>query len=182
VLAHAVTSERSVCSPYQQILGQAFELLHPNVREAHLAPLVGKGQLDVLHGTFWLAPLLVGLMKLPAAGKEQPVKLSVAANDRNVEWNRSIGKSILRTYQHADGCRLVERNGPGSVSFELDIVDGALHYKQASMKLAGLTIPKGIMPRVAGVVGPTKFGWRVEVSVTWRGHLICRYGGELKRA
>jgi hypothetical protein len=51
-------------SPYDEILGEAFDTLHPNVRRAHEAPLSAEGTFDVVHGIHRVTRILVALMKL----------------------------------------------------------------------------------------------------------------------
>jgi hypothetical protein len=121
-------------------------------------------------------------MNLPQSGRSQQVRLHVAAAATQQEWSRQIGSSVLRTRQSALGSRLVERNGIGRVTFDLAVQDGALLYRQASIAVAGLVIPPFISPRVAARVSPEGPGWHVDVAVTWRGHLVCRYGGAMEVA
>jgi hypothetical protein len=171
---------KSRCSPYEAVLGEAFSSLHAHVRRAHLAPLRAEGALDVEHGAGWLARPLIWLMKLPAAGSGQPVRLEVAERGHELVWTRRIGESILRTHQRAHGARLVERLGLGRVSFELAVEDGALLYRQSAIHVAGLRVPSSLGPRVGAVVSATEEGWRVLVTVEWRGQRVCRYGGILR--
>jgi Domain of unknown function (DUF4166) len=167
----------ATCSPYQAILGDAFALVHAHVQRAHLAPLAAEGTVDVEHGSHWLAPLLIRLMKLPGAGRGQHVRLDVVVAGDEVEWRRQIGSSVLRTRQKAIGSRLLERSGIGCVAFELAVKDGALLYRQVAMSVAGMQIPSSMSPRVQARVSPAATGWHVEVVVTWRTHLLCRYAG-----
>ena len=168
------------CSPYEAILGDAFALLHPHVRRAHLAPLRAEGTIDVEHGAARLARPIVWLMKLPAAGLRQPVRLEVVDDGADLVWMRQIGGSTLRTRQRASGSRVVERLGLGGISFDLAVDAGALHYRHSSMHLGGLPAPMFLSPSVAAVVSPTAEGWRVEVTVTWRAQIVCRYAGEMR--
>jgi hypothetical protein len=46
-------------SPYQALLGEAFDTLHPNLRRAHEAPLNAQGNFDVVHGTHRVTGILV---------------------------------------------------------------------------------------------------------------------------
>jgi hypothetical protein len=181
LLATAVPGP-GTCSPYQIVLGEAFASLDARVRRGHLVPLAAEGTLDVWHGTGWLTPLMVRLMQLPAAGRRQPVRLDVTPIGADVEWTRRIGSSVLRTRQRAVGSLLVERHGMGRVSFALDVDEGALLYRQVSMHIAGLPVPSFVRPVVRARVSPAAGGWRVEVTVTWRGQLVCRYGGVLEPA
>ena len=120
---------------------------------------------------------MIWLMNLPAAGPRQPVRLDVAEDGSELVWTRRIGGSVLRTRQRANGSRLVERSGLGRVSFDLAVEDGALLYRQSSIHVAGLPVPSSLSPRVEAVVSATTEGWRVVVTVTWRGRIICRYAG-----
>lgn len=136
--------------------------------------------MDVEHGQGWLAGPMIWLMKLPAAGPHQPVRLCVAGDGSELVWTRSIGGSSLRTRQRASGSRLVERSGLGCVSFNLAVEDGALRYRQSSMHVAGLLVPSSLSPRVGAVVSATPEGWRVVVTVEWRGRVVCRYAGAIR--
>ena len=167
-------------SPYEAVLGDAFASLHAHVRRAHLPPLRAEGTIDVEHGPGWLARPLIWLMKLPAAGLRQPVWLDVMNDGAELVWTRRIGGVILRTRQRASGSRVVERAGLGRVSFDLAVQDGALLYRQSSIHVAGLPVPTSVSPRVGAVVSATAEGWRVVVTVTWRGRVLCRYGGTIR--
>jgi hypothetical protein len=145
-----------------------------------LPPLRAEGVIDVEHGTGWLARPIIWLMNLPAAGPGQPVQLDVAGDASELVWTRQIGESILRTRQHASGSRLVERSGVGRVSFDLAVNDGALVYRHSSIHVAGLPVPLALSPRVGAVVSATTEGWRVVVTVKFRGQIVCRYAGGIR--
>jgi hypothetical protein len=166
-------------TPYEVILGESFASLHAHVQHAHLPPLFAEGTLDVEHGPGWLAPPLIWLMKLPAAGV-QAVRLSVTGDGTELVWTRRIGRSVLRTRQRAIGSRLVERAGLGRVTFDLRVEDGGLLYRQSSIHLAGLPVPSSMSPRVGAAVSATADGWHVVVTVTWRGQIVCRYAGSMR--
>jgi hypothetical protein len=167
------------CSPYEAVLGEQFASLHPHVRRAHLPPLRAEGTIDVEHGPGWLRPV-IWLMKLPAAGPGQSVRLDVAEDGSELVWTRRIGGSMLRTRQSASGSRLVERSGLGRVSFDLAVEDGALVYRQSLIQVAGLPMPSSLSPRVGAVVAATAEGWRVVVTVNWLGWIVCRYAGTIR--
>jgi hypothetical protein len=122
---------------------------------------------------------MIWLMKLPRAGLHQPVRLEVTGDDSELVWTRCIGGVTLRTRQHASGSRLAERSGFGSVSFDLAVKNGALLYRQASIRVAGLPVPSVLSPRVGAMVSPTAEGWHVAVTVNWHGWLLCRYAGAI---
>jgi hypothetical protein len=136
--------------------------------------------MDVEHGPGWLTRPIIWLMKLPAAGPRQPVRLDVAEDGSELVWARRIGRSILRTRQCASGSRLVERSGLGRVSFDLAAEEGALLYRRSSIHVAGLPVPSSLSPHVGAVVSPTAEGWRVVMTVKWRGRLVCQYAGTMR--
>jgi hypothetical protein len=152
------------------------------VQRAHLAPLVANGSLDVEHGSHPLTPLLIKILKLPAAGHAQVARLEVASAGEGLTWMRQIGSTVLRTVQHASRHRIVERNGLGGVEFELHVEHGSLEYRQVTMSVAGVQVPAFIRPRVRAWVSAAPEGWHVEVVVTWRHHLVCRYAGDMRGA
>lgn len=123
---------------------------------------------------------MIWLMKLPAAGLRQPVRLDVDEDGPELVWRRRIGESILQTRQRAYGSRLVERSGLGRVSFDLAVEGGALLYQQSSIHVAGLPLPSSLSPHVGAVVTPTTEGWSIAVTVKWRGRIVCRYGGTIR--
>ena len=123
---------------------------------------------------------MIWLMRLPASGPRQPVTLDVVEDGADLVWTRRIGASILRTRQRASGSKLVEHLGLGRVSFDLAVKDGALFYRQSSIDVAGVRLPSRLSPRVGAVVCATAEGWHVEVSVTWRGRLLCHYAGAIR--
>jgi hypothetical protein len=174
-------------SPYQVILGDAFDTLHPNVRRAHEAPLSAEGTFDVVHGTHRLTRILVALMKLPAAGSCVPVALSVlfgpartTAGPPTLQWKRRIGRTPLSTHQHAHMGFLVEEKGPGRMVFSLRAADGCLLYEHAALRFLFIRVPPALCPRVRARVSPDPEGWHVDVRVEWRGYLICGYGGRMR--
>jgi hypothetical protein len=169
-------------SVYRAVLGPAFAQLHPFVQQAHLAPLVATGTLDVERGRHWTTPILAHLMSLPRAGTAQPVRLDVFAAGDGMRWRRRIGRVPLQTtQQHQDG-RLVERHGLGRIVFSLEARGGALLYHQVAMHVGGLPVPDRVAPQVTAIVAPDVEGWTVNVHVTWRGRLVCRYAGRIRAA
>lgn len=164
-------------APYASILGDAYARLDPMVRLAHEAPLSARGTLTVAHGDRWWTPGLVRMMRLPAAGLGQPVRLELSASGTALTWSRQIGASPLRTTQQAENARLVERCGIGRLTFALSVRQGSLVYRQEAFHIMRVRIPDPFSPRVHAAVSAAQDGWSVWVEVTWRGILVCRYAG-----
>jgi hypothetical protein len=167
-------------SPYGDLLGAAFASLHRHVQRAHLAPLAATGTIDVEHGARWFTPVLIRAMTLPASGAAQPVTLDVSATGRDMQWVRRIGRVVLRTRQRAEGGCLVERHGPGRIAFRIAAFGGGLVYEQQAIYLLGVRLPPWVAPRVSARIAPTPEGWTVDVTVTYRGELVCRYAGRMR--
>lgn len=121
-------------------------------------------------------------MNLPAAGSALPVALQVSstvngAGREVMDWSRQFGTSRLRTRQSAWRGLLLERSGAGSITYALSEEHGSLVYAQRSMRILNLPIWSGFTPVVHALASPAAAGWQVDVTVHWRGHLICRYTG-----
>ena len=164
-------------NPYASILGEAYASLDPAVRRAHEAPLSARGTLTVEHGHRWWTPILIRMMRLPAPGVAQPVRLQVTAAGPALTWTRRIGVSPLHTTQYAEQGRLIECSGIGRISFDLSVHHGSLVYRRHAVHVAGLRLPGPVSPHVEASVNGAQGGWSVRVEVTWRGHLVCRYAG-----
>lgn len=174
------TPASTICSPYEAILGVSFGSLDAEVRRAHMPPLHAEGTIDVEHGAGWQVRAIGWLMHLPDAGLRQPVRLDVVGDASEIAWTRCIGGSRLRTRQHARDSRLVERSGLGRISFDLAVRGGALLYRQAAFHVAGVPVPESLSPSVSAIVFAESEGWGVDVTVTWRGLLVCRYAGSIR--
>jgi hypothetical protein len=164
----------------ESLLGDRFSALAPDVRRAHAAPLAAEGTMDVEHGSHWAVPLLVALMRLPQAGRARPTRLTVVESGGGLAWTRRIGSSVVRTRERASGSRLVEQLGLGEIVFDLDVVAGALVYRQVGARVGGIVLPRAVSPHVHAQVSSAASGWRVDVEIAWRGHLVCRYGGVME--
>jgi hypothetical protein len=161
------------------LVGDAFGALHPGVQRAHQVPLAAEGILDVYHGSHWLTPYVVRLLHLPAAGRGQRASLTVSASGSATSWCRQIGGSALRTRQRSVAPFLLESHRFGRVAFTLEVRDGALVYRQAALGVRGFMVSSPLLPRVSARVSGASDGWYVEVEVTWRAHVMCRYHGRM---
>lgn len=177
-LSGATFNNRRV-SPYEAVLREAFLALDPEVQRAHLPPLVATGTLDVEHGSHPVTKPLVKLMNLPRAGRSQTVRLEVTIDGAELIWMRRIGDVSLHTRQGAAGSCIVERSGLGRIVFRLRAEHGNLLYRQTAMTIAGIRVPGIIAPHVDARVSAAPGGWHVDVRVTWRTHLVCRYAGRM---
>jgi len=171
---------------YRTVLGAAFDALHPHVQEAHTAPLHATGTMDVVHGAHRFTRVLAAVFRLPAAGRAQAVTLDVTeeaptTSRFEMRWNRVIGNWTLRSRQTADRGLLIEQHWPARIAFALREDGGSLVYEQRSIRVMRGPLWSGAAPQVRAEASPAAIGWHVVVEVSWRGHLICRYAGEMAR-
>lgn len=155
---------------------------------AHEAPLEATGCVDVVHGSHALTTFLVAAMRLPAAGHAMPVSLTVTHDTASpvsrpsLLWMRRIGTTCLDTRQFARSGALVEFSRGGTVLFRVTEQRGALLYEATGCEVLRCRVPSRYSPGIHAIVAPVTDGWRVQVTVDWHGHLICRYGGEMRTA
>ena len=171
---------------YRTVLGAAFDALHPHVKEAHTAPVHATGIMDVVHGTHRFTRVLAAVFRLPAAGRSQMVTLDVTEEPRAagrfaMRWNRVIGDWTLRSRQTAHRGLLIEQHWPARIAFALREDAGSLVYEQRSIRVMHVPLWSRAAPQVRAEASPAASGWHVVVEVSWRGHLICRYAGEMTR-
>ena len=152
------------------------------VRRAHREPLSAIGTVNVEHGSHWIVRPLVALMALPAAAPAQRVRLDVTADGGEMVWVRHIGARVIRTRQRVTAQSIVERNGLGTIVFDVGADDGVLVYRQRSCAVAGIPLPRALAPHVEARAAAADNGWDVDVQVTWRGNLVCRYSGRMALA
>jgi hypothetical protein len=144
------------------------------VREAHVGAEVwrGVGLFTVRHGANRLARMLVQLLKLPPAGEDIPVRLTIKSTKGRERWHREFAGHLFITDQRAGGGLLVEEFGPASICFRLEVTDGSLVYHQIKSALRvgplRIPIPGPLFPRINAreSVPASGRGTHVKVSVT----------------
>jgi len=53
-------------------------------------------------------------------------------------------------------------------------------YTQRALTLLGFRLPTWASPQVEATVSPLADGWKVQVEVSWRRRLVCRYSGVMR--
>lgn len=176
-------------SLYPRIVGPAWANLSEPVQRLHAGALQGAGKFTVRHGERGTARLLVRLLRLPAAGVDIPVKLSVTTHKSGERWHRTFGGGTpFVTEQRAgESGLMIERIGRAEVCYRLEIVGGALFYRQTGTKLCigplRLPLPRWLAPRIAAresaLPEEKSTHISVEVSLPLIGRLIA-YKGFIK--
>lgn len=177
---------------YRRILGTSWLELAVAVRRAHLNPgevsLRGAGSFQVRHGAGLLARLLTWLLRMPPATGAAKTRLVVTPLGRGERWERSFDDRFLVTTQReAREGGLIERFGPLELRFRLEVMGGALLYRQAgaALRLGALNVPlpRWMAPCVEAREEPAALDLThvlVAVAVPVIGHLIS-YEGHIER-
>ena len=175
-------------SLYPRIVGTAWANLSEPVQRLHTGAFEGAGKFTVRHGESSPARLLIKLLRLPAAGVDIPVKLSVITQKSGERWERTFGGGTpFVTEQRAgDSGLMIERIGWAEIRYRLEIAGGALFYRQTGTKLCvgplRLPLPRSLAPRIAAresAIDETSTHISVEVTLPAIGRLIS-YKGFIK--
>jgi hypothetical protein len=70
------------------------------------------------------------------------------------------------TLQTAGRGLLLERDGPATFGFALDVVDGAMTFETKEFRLLGVPLPSWAAPSVRAVATGSEAGWTVTVRLT----------------
>lgn len=157
----------------------------PWVLRFHLGdePVRGAGRFEVHRGQTRLARLLADVMRLPAAGTDVPVRVTVRRAGGDEHWVRTFGVRELASRQTRRGLVTVERVGPVELRL-LITVDGErvrLVQEGAGLRLGRwrIGVPARLAPRVrasAHANGPGAFFVRVDVTAPVAGPLLSYWG------
>ena len=166
---------------YRDLLGEAFDGLHPHLRRAHEAPLTAGGPADVEPAIGFVCNGLARAMRLPRPGKQQDVKVVVTEIANGQKWDRTFGGQRVVTRQSVQGGHMVERRGAGTIRFRVTVKEDSIVYESVGAALFGISLPKMVAPRAHGVVTPTEHGWSVDVTIESPVFgLLCAYRAVLR--
>jgi hypothetical protein len=167
---------------YQRVLGAKFAELHPTLRRFHSLPSGGtaSGRFRVTHAPGRLRRLLLAVMRLPRAGDDVDVPLTVSLRGPGELWVRAFPGAPFVTIQTERRGLLMERSGPVVFGFILGVVDGSMTFTMTQFRVAGIPLPLWMGPSVNAVVVPNDTGWTVTVRMALPvfGHVL-EYHGEV---
>ena len=147
---------------------------------AHVPPLMARGTANVVRPGGRLANWVTDRLRLPKAGLELPVAISVRDVDGVLHWERTFGDSHLATTQTLEAGLMHETLGAHRITFRVTTSDGTAVYESVGSRWRGISIPSVLCPKACGVVSPNGDGWKVaiEVHAPLLG-LICAYTATL---
>jgi hypothetical protein len=174
---------------YPHLLGDAWTRLDERVRRSHMAgePLRLVGRFRIRRGTGPLARLLLSLLHAPPAAESVAAELRVTPAGCGERWARRFGDRRWVTMQApGDGGVLIERAGIIELGLWLQVLEGALTYRQAGIALRwgplALPLPGWLSPRVEAreeAHGPDQIAVSVAVWAPLAGFLLS-YDGLLR--
>jgi hypothetical protein len=80
-------------SLYRRLLGPAFDLMPPSLRNFHDVQTEWRGsaRFKITRGRGWLRNFLANAAGLPAAGEDVPLRLRIVAEGEGERWIREFG-------------------------------------------------------------------------------------------
>lgn len=173
---------------YRSVLGAEYERLPVAVRALHDldGSATWNGRADVLRGTSWIARLAATIGGLPPTGNDQALSVTFTQHGQAEIWHRRFGTKVFRTVQTADpkGGGIWERMGPANLLLAPRIGGGELMLSLSAQRVAGIPIPRWLLPIVTTREYETpdgRYRFAVEASHPWTGRLV-RYEGWLLRS
>jgi len=173
---------------YRHILGDAFDMLPPQVRALHddTTSRTWQGTGSVRRGTGFLANIIGALFGFPKTTEATSVTVDFDYKDGVETWRRAFGAHKFHSVQSRGAGRkthlLMERFGPITAALAVTIADDRLYLIPRHWSFLGLPLPKFLMP--AGNSFETeidgKFAFDVEIAAPFIG-LIAAYRGQLTR-
>jgi hypothetical protein len=163
------------------LLGEGFASLHPHVRAVHSGESRRwAGRASVRCGAHPLARVAARIARLPSSQCDAPALVSIEARDGKETWTRHFGDAapMRSTLCNRHGW-LVERMGPLSLAFQVNVQGSRMHWYLQHVALLGVPLPRRLF-KAQACVDSTGMSYRflVEVSLAGIGELI-RYDGEL---
>jgi len=174
---------------YRRLLGDVFDQMPAPWRAMHAIAneLTAEGVANVERGTNVLARWLAGLIGLPAAGSDVPVRVTFTARNGIETWRRQFaGRSFTSTQQEGHGrfaCLLNETFGPCQLGLALVVENGRMQLIVRRWSLFGVALPRAWAPigNACEFVEAGRFNFDVEIShplmgriVHYRGWLVPR--------
>jgi len=167
-------------SLYQRVLGDDFQRLDPVLQRFHGSDSGrARGRLEVTRPRRWWAPLVAWACGFPAAGSNG-LLLEVHASGRGQKWVRWFGSRPLVTTQYTGASGLLERDGPLTLAFAMQVRWGGLTMRSQRAWFCSVPLPQVVCPQVTAAVRPDPQGWlvRVRIRLPWLGE-ITRYEGRV---
>jgi len=171
----------AVAPLFEQVLGPAFATLPAPVRALHRAQgeRRHRGEVEVERGRTPLARLCAWATRLPPAG-HGPVRVDIDAAPDGERWTRRIGGRAMPSRLWREGDVLCERLGLATFGFRLEVIEQAIAWRVARVRVLGLPLPAawfgGVGARESADGGRYRFDVRAALPLAG---LLVHYRGWL---
>jgi len=177
-------------SPFQSLLGTAFEQLPAPVRHLHSLshPVITSGLAEVRTSRGFGPWLICKLAGLPKPGRDVPVTVSFRPDGHGGErWQREFAArryaSTMRVGANTEERLLAEHFGIFDLHFRLTPSDRGLAWRLVGWRLWGLPLPAWSLPRVECFESSEgdRFVFDIDAAFPIVGHVIHYRGWLLPR-
>lgn len=175
-------------TPFQRILGAAFDGLPAPVRDLHglCGAVATAGLAEITAARNPVAWLLCKVAGLPKPGGNVPVTVSFHPDDRGREfWDRHFAgrryASTMEAGTGADDGLLIEHFGPFHLLFRLEPRNEGLVWSLVGWRLLGFPLPDISRPTIecTETAEDDRFVFDIDVAFPLIGHVV-HYRGHLK--
>ena len=171
-----------------QWFGAGFARLHPQLQALHQngACLRGPVRLTYGHGLAGIAGrMLARRLGIPPRAGAATLEVNITSDAAGLHWSRRFdgGPTFDSIFQpvgrYPDG-HWIERSGPLELRLQVAIIDGAWHWQQRQLRLAGVVLPRWLMPRTVAAkqVIDGNYVFSVDIRFPLLGSVLA-YRGEL---
>ena len=162
------------------VLGPAYHTLPPLIAALHDGHTQGwSGRGEVERGRGPLAWLVATLFGFPKAGRDLPVRVTLATGADGAEefvryWPGRPMRSRLTRGEGRDRHHIVEHFGPVSVAFAPVVEDGRLHYVTRHWRIGPLPLPRALLPggHASESVADGRLRFDVEIRLPLIGRIV----------
>lgn len=181
------TSTEDSQSLYQKILGDAFNMLPPQIQALHRErdARIWGGEAEVEGGENLISRLVATLFGFPRKAGHANVKVEFCPDETGEMWERNFNGKIFRSYQTAGTGKyahlLTERFGAVTVGLALVIKNDELHLVPRRWTLLGFPLPIFLLPNGASFECEQDgvFNFNVTIKAPLIGRVVA-YRGWLK--
>lgn len=165
--------------------GDAFGQLHPMIQKLHVDGGTLAGDVNISYGSGVAGAIgrrLAKKMNIPAAGSHH-LSVEISHNDEGLHWNRCFNHrdtvySVFRPVGVIGSGYWIENTGLLTMKLTVELRDGGWHWRCLSVSLAGIPIPRWLLPETIAYkrVEQGQYHFHVEFRLPIAGQLICYTG------